>query len=364
MRARASGLVSVMPSDLSRLVVWLCIALLILMLLLLLQIALLRINLIARTSRERRFLATWQPLLAAAIAGETTTLPPLAEDEKIFFMKLWNHLEESLRGKAKRQLNIIALRCGILQDVYLLLRKNDLRSRLLALTTLGHLGDRSSWGDILRLSQHQDPLLSFVAARALFQIHADNALHDLKPLMLERDDWPTAQLALLLQEAGRESIFATLADTATRMANSKGPAELGRLNRLLRLLEVAPHQQVISAIRTILAVTADDEVMAQCLKFLREPNDLPTVYRCLDHPNWVVRLQAAQAFGRIGTTNDLPQLAKLLSDPVWWVRYRTAQALVALARGNSQAMSELRVRLADRFALDMLEMVMTENEGR
>jgi HEAT repeat protein len=353
-----------LSENLAQGVVWLSVALFTLMLLLLLQIVLLRINLTARKERERRFLEVWRPLLAAAIAGERDDLPPLAEDEKIFFMKLWNHLEESLRGKAKRQLNIFALRCGILQEAYSLLHKKDLRSRLLALTTLGHLGDRSSWGDILRLAQHQDPLLSFVAVRALFQIHADTALNDLKLLMLEREDWPTAQLALLLQEAGRENIFSVLADTASSLAHSKSPAELGWLNRLLHLLEVSPYQQAISAIRTILAVTEHDEIIAQCLKFLREPNDLPTARRYLEHSNWVVRLQAAQAVGRIGTMNEVTQLAALLSDPVWWVRYRTAQALVALTRGNSRVLSELRARLPDRFALDMLEMAMAEKEGR
>lgn len=361
----ASGLASAMLSDhQAQLVVWLSITLLILMMLLLMRIVLLRINLIAHTSRERRFMEIWQPLLAAAVAGETVTLPPLAENEKIFFMKLWNHLHESLRGKAQRQLNLIALRCGILQDVHALLHKKNLRSQLMALITLGHLGDRSPWGDILQLAHHPDPLLSLVAARTLFQIHPDTALHDLMQSLLEREDWPTAQLALLLQEAGRESVFAVLADTAAQLTNSTDTAELGRLNRLLHLLEVAPYQQVISAIRTILAVTADDEIIAQCLKFLREPNDLPTVRRHLVHPNWVVRLQAAQALGRLGTTKDISQLAKLLRDPVWWVRYRTAQALVGLAHGNSQALTELRAHIADRYALDMLEMVMTEKEGR
>lgn len=349
---------------LAQLVVWLSIALLILMLLLLLQIVLLRIDLIARTSREQSFLEVWRPLLASAIAGETDTLPPLSEDEKIFFMMLWNHLQESLRGKAKRRLNIIALRCGILQAGYSLLRKRSLRSQLLALNTLGHLGDRSSWRDILRLAQHPDPLLSFVAARALFQIDAKTAINDLMQPLLEREDWPTPQLALLLQEAGTGSVFAVLADAAVRLAKSTDSAKVARLERLLHFLEVAPPQEVIPAIRTILAVAADDEIIGQCLKFLREPDDLPTVRRYLDHSNWVVRLHAAQALGRVGTTNDIPQLATLLSDPVWWVRYRAAQALVDLTRGSSQALSELRASLADRFALDVLEMAMTEKERR
>lgn len=343
---------------------WISIALLVVMLLLLLQIARLRIGLIARTAREQRFMEVWRPLLVAAIDGEKDALPPLAAGDEIFFLKLWNHLQESLRGKAKTRLNILALRCGMMQQAYALLDKQDLRSQLLALTTLGHLEDRTAWGSILPLAQQPDPLLSLAAARALFQIDADSALRDLRQSLLEREDWPAAQLAIMIQEANSESVFTELLGIATPLANTTDPAELAGLKRVLHLLEVAPPQQVISAIRSILAVTTNDEVIAQCLKYLRDPRDLPAVRGYLDHPGWVVRLQAAHTLGRIGTADDIQRLATLLGDPVWWVRYRTAQALLELTHGDLQVLSEMRAHLADRYARDMLEMVMTEGGGR
>jgi HEAT repeat protein len=352
-----------LSDHLLQLVVWVSIALLAVMLWLLMQIAWLRFNLIKRTAREQRFLEVWRPLLAAAIAGEKDTLPPLASGDEIFFLKLWNHLQESLRGKAKRQLNILALRCGVLQQAYALLDKDDLRSQLLALTTLGHLGDRSSWGDILRLALQPDPLLSLAAARALLQLDANMALHDLKQALLEREDWPTAQLAIMIQEAGSESVFATLLHMATELAGSTEPARLRGLNRVLHLLEVAPPQDVVPTVRSILAETENDEIIAQCLKYLHEPGDLPSVRIYTSHPNWIVRLQAAAALGRIGSAEDMARLVTLLGDSVWWVRYRTAHALVALTRGNLQRLAELSEHLDDRFARDMLAMAMEEKKG-
>jgi hypothetical protein len=345
-------------------VVWLSLALLVLVLLLLLQITLLRINLIRRTSREQRFLEVWRPLLAAAIAGEAVTLPRLARGDETSFLKLWNHLQESLRGEAKQRLNELAIHCDMVQRSLVLLRKKELRLKLLSLNTLGHLLDRSAWNGILQLAYRPDPLLSLAAARALFQIDANAALDDLRNELLERDDWPTAQLAILLQEIGTASIFTLLADTATRLAATPKVAELPKLKRLLQLLEVAPYQHVIPAIRSILTVATDDEIVAQCLKYLREPVDLPFVRNNLSHPNWVVRLQAARALGRVGTKEDWPKLAALLSDPVWWVRYRTAQTLVELVRGDTGIMSELRGQLSDRYALDMLDMVIAEKGGQ
>ena len=353
------------PSDPTlQFVVWLSLALLALVLLLLLQITLLRINLIRRTAREQRFLEVWRPLLAAAIAGETVTLPRLARRDEINFLKLWNHLQESLRGEAKLRLNELAVRCGMVQRSHVLLRKKELRLKLLALNTLGHLLDLSAWDVILQLARQPDPLLSLAAARSLFQLDANAALDELKNELFERDDWPPAQLAILLQEIGTASIFTMLADAATQLAATPKAVELTRLKRLLQLLEIAPYQYVIPAIRSILSVVTDDEIVAQCLKYLREPNDLSFVRNNLSHPNWVVRLQAARALGRVGTKEDWPKLAVLLGDPVWWVRYRTAQTLVELVHSDAGVMAELREQLSDRYALDMLEMVIAERGGQ
>ena len=353
------------PSDSTlQFVVWLSLALLALVVLLLLQIILLRINLSARTLREQHFLEVWRPLLAATIAGETVTLPRLARRDEISFLKLWNHLQESLRGDAKQRLNELAVRCGMVQRSHALLRKKELRLKLLALNTLGHLLDRSAWDGILQLARRPDPLLSLAAARSLFQIDATAALDELKNELLERDDWPPAQLAILFQEIGTASLFTMLADAATRLAATPKVAEQIMLKRLLQLLEVAPYQNVILAIRSILSVDTNDEVVAQCLKYLREPIDLQFVRTNLSHHNWVVRLQASRALGRIGSREDFPKLAALLGDSVWWVRYRTAQTLVELIRGDASVMSELRGQLSDRYALDMLDMVVAEKAGQ
>jgi HEAT repeat protein len=119
---------------------------------------------------------------------------------------------------------------------------------------------------------------------------------------------------------------------------------------------------VIFAIRHVLSCAKDGEVIAQCLKFMRESSDLPSVLTYLSHPDWIVRLQAVRGLGRIGTVEDSPKLLVLLSDPVWWVRYRTAQTLLELIRGDMQLVSDLRAQLGDRFALDMLDMVIAEKK--
>lgn len=341
-------------------VVWFSGGAVVLMVLVLLHILKLRLGLIARRKHERRFTHVWQPLLARTVAGETVEPPPLHQDDLVLFLKLWNHLHESVRGAARKHLNILALRVGILEYMSPLLQDKARGKKLLALTTLGNLRSRDDWPTVRALCDHPDPLLSWAAAHTLFQINAHAALKELEEPLIERLDWPVAHLIVLLREMETEDVYTALARRAVAMADSEDPHQRARLYRLLQLLQSAPPQLVMPAVHSILARTRDDETLAQCLKFLRDPDDLPYVRANVNHFNWVVRLQVAQAFGRFGTTDDIPQLEMLLRDPVWWVRYRAAQAVVALVRGDTEKLAELRAQLKDRFALDMLAMVAAE----
>lgn len=333
--------------------------------LLILQITWLRLRLISRRKKEERFLEVWQPVMAATIAGESVNLPLLSRGERVFFLKLWNHLQESLRGASKSRLNEMIFRCGILPIIYDFLHKKSLRSRLIALSTLGHLGERVAWDEVLRLSLEQDALLSLSALRALFQIDAGRALHELLPQLLHRDDWQTPQLAILVEENGTDALFVYLADAISRLSDrSLTNIEVLQLKRLLRLFEVAPPQRSLPVVRRLLATSVDDEIIAEGLKFMSAQPDLPVVRKFINHQNWAVRLQAVRALGRIGMSEDVDGLIGSLSDPVWWVRYRAAQALLLLVRGDGQILANIKAGLSDQAAHDMMEMVIAEEGGQ
>ncbi|MDE2344242.1 MAG: HEAT repeat domain-containing protein [Betaproteobacteria bacterium] len=343
-----------------RYVAWTGLVMLVLILLMLFQIARLRYALHDRVAQEQRFLDLWRPLLMQELSGIRTELPPLNPGEEEPFLKLWNHLQETLRGPAHQHLNEVAVRCGMADYAKRLLEQGALRSRLLALATLGQLGERSVWNGILEMTRDPDSLLSMAALGALLKIDAAEALRELLPRMIEREDWPVPQLAILIEEAGEHSSFALLMDAAEQMAGARDPEALDRLRRVLQLLEVAPPQQALPVARRILELATDEEVLAQCLRFLLEPSDLPAVRRLAGHEAWAVRLQAAHALSRIGSLQDVPVLSKLLSDPVWWVRYRSAQALVSLARGDDAVLARIREQVDDRLGRDMLAMAMVE----
>jgi HEAT repeat protein len=78
------------------------------------------------------------------------------------------------------------------------------------------------------------------------------------------------------------------------------------------------------------------------------------------HPQWIVRVQAAAALGRLGGEEDAQRLQTMLGDPEWWVRYRAGLALVQLPFVSRQSLTALCAQLGDRFAADMLRQVLAE----
>ncbi|HKB58993.1 MAG TPA: HEAT repeat domain-containing protein [Gallionellaceae bacterium] len=343
-------------------VVWFSGGALALMVLLLLEILRLRLRLIARGRRDQALIKKWQPVLAEAVGGGNPDLPALDKEDLLQFLKMWNHLHESRRGTARKHLNILALRLGIMPLLPRLLHGKDTGKKLLAITTIGNLQAHDEWDTLLKICRDPDALLSWTAAHALFQINANAALHDLEADLTDRLDWPAAHIIALLAEAGTDEMYTGLANRAVEFANTGGPQGLAKLYRLLGILRAAPYQHVLPAIHSILLQTTDDETLAQCIKFLREAPDLEHVRRHVAHLNWVVRLQVAHALGRFGLPEDIPRLVLLLSDPVWWVRYRAAQSLVTLTHGDTNTLTQLRTQLKDKFALDMLTMVSAEKE--
>jgi HEAT repeat protein len=71
-------------------------------------------------------------------------------------------------------------------------------------------------------------------------------------------------------------------------------------------------------------------------------------------------MQAAKLLGRMGRAEDAGRLEKLLADAEWWVRFRAAKALVHLPVLGPRDLEQIRMRLLDRYARDILGQVIAE----
>ena len=103
------------------------IALFALTLLLLAVVLLMRAALMRRETRWRRFLTVWQPILMGSVEIATSDVLRLPRRDLSNFLRLWNHLHESLLDESKNHLNQIAYALTINQAALRLLRRRNLR---------------------------------------------------------------------------------------------------------------------------------------------------------------------------------------------------------------------------------------------
>ena len=131
---------------------------------------LLRASLTLRNRRHAAFIRIWRPILAEVVSDgglRQETLPVLSRRDLEFFLHEWNITHDSIRGSAECRLNALARELGIDNRVWKMLDRHQVRHKLVATATLGHLGEVRAWdrlGDSGRVRQH--PPLSACGQRA------------------------------------------------------------------------------------------------------------------------------------------------------------------------------------------------------
>jgi HEAT repeat protein len=321
---------------------------------------LLRLGLVSRRRREQQFMARWQPVFAQCVDSVPKWLPPLAKADHYTFLQLLNHHHELLRGHATHNLNMLAIAAGMQTVVRDMLEHRNMRERMIAVATLGHLGDKSKLNELRRLVDHSSALLSLVAMRALLEIDPAATLTWLIPVIGAREDWPLAKVAVILEDIGSEQVTLPLI-AAVEAAFANAPRQV---SRLLHLLEVANADQVAPAVRRILQHTDDEHLIADGLRHMRNPSEIEMARHFAIHSDSMVRVGAAQALGSIGMPEDRILLTNMLGDPNWLVRNHAARALIGLPSARIDELRKIRAILPDRFAADMLGQVIAEHESR
>lgn len=320
------------------------------------QVVRLRIGLRREQARNAAAIAKWRPILTAALAGDApAALPPLADAERLHFLKLWVHLHKSVRGEAGDALNAVAYRLGCDGMARALLRRGNRAERSLAMLILGHLRDAGAWKDLLGQAAATDSATAIHALWALVKIDPAAAADHMTPFFIQSDDWSLSQVVVILQEA--KDICAPV---LIRALDGLDPARLPRALQLAEALEIQLPTEMLGS----LLQHAEAGVVIATLRLANNPAVLPHVRSRLSDPDWRVRVQVAKILGRSGDRTDVDRLRRLLNDPQWWVRYRAAKALVALPFLSRRQLDEFAAETADRFARDMLQHVLAEQEAR
>lgn len=306
---------------------------------------------------ERSFIATWRPILVEAVCEpKLKLLPVLHPREQLFFLKLWNYQQESLRGTATDRLNGLArrLKCDVAARSFL--KKGNRAERLLAILTLGHLRDRVSWDALADQTINRDSVSSLQAARALIKIDSQRATEHLFSLALERVDWSVTQVVHLMGE-DRQAFWRILVKNIAAVDQQHWP-------RALQMAVTLRLELPLESILFILGNCRSDEALIAVLHIASGVLLLPVVRRYLHHPDWRVRIEVARFLSSFGDINDVRSLKQLLEDKQWGVRYQAAQSLASMPFFGLNELTVLRAQTHDVLVSDMLDQVLAERESK
>lgn len=336
---------------------WMTIASIAASLLLLLYTLELRLQRRLRERRRANVTAHWRAVISAAVTGAAVPQrQKLRRDERQEFLRLWVYTRSMVEGAAADRLIALARTLRLPELVSKQTSSAHVGVRLMAIQAQGYLRDPANFAELAAATDDPNALVSVVAAEALVAIDAERAAARLIPKIPSRRDWPRTHVFKLLQRAGSaigEPLYRHI-----RAASDDDAAYL------LQFVEIAEFDVRDALAVELLRSRDSPEVLAAALKVATGHAPVPRLDELLAHPAWYVRMQAAKLLGRMGRTADTGRLEKLLSDKEWWVRYRAAKALVGLPGVTSADLEQMRLRLHDHYARDILGQAIAEAGAR
>jgi HEAT repeat protein len=317
----------------------------------------LRLATISHERARRSFLTRWRDVFASSMlsmeSARQQPLPRAYRSETIDLLDEWNRARSMVEGSAVNNLIELAHRTGIPEIATRMFQSRRLRSRILALQTIGHLQDKTYRDDVRELMEHENTALSITAAGALVDIDPAFAVAAFVPMINARRDWAKTRVSVLLRQAGSERISEPMY-REIRAEDDRGKTYLLQFARLIE-------SSILDAlVADLLRESRDPGVLNAALKLVSGFAGVPRIVALAHHDVWFVRMQVANVLGRVGQQEHLSLLESLLDDREWWVRYRAAQAIASLPFLGPNELRKLQRRQSDRYAVDILQQALAE----
>jgi hypothetical protein len=331
-------------------------------LLLMLQVLFLAQSSARRQRRRKEFQATWRPLLAAESLGiaPANLSPPTDARERRWWLQLWNHMQETVRGEAHGRLNRLLNASGLDRHAVDLLGRRDMRAQLVALACLRHLADPRYWSELTPLLHADNPIKAIAAADAMVNIDPVRAMHQLLPVALQRRDWAPNRLALLCRNAGHAAVTPVLLEWLSK------PLPGEQRGRLMGMLPFADPAQLAAWARPVLddpaAASAERGPALGVLGALRDPADHARIAAATRDPDPAVRGAAALALMAQATRADAGHFMLLLTDRDWATRQLAATALATLPGLESGELDALAGEVFDRYGREALQRAISDRQ--
>lgn len=299
--------------------------------------------------RRRQIVLTarWRGLFDRAASGESLhgSLPKIRKQDWFTVLAIYTQF---------RGIYDVAIRLGIDDYALSLLERGDDADKIVALNVLGEIRDVRALESAVVLTRREGPELSRTAAHCALRIDPSFIAGTLR-LLLVRDDWVRSRVEVMLRE-----VDATVLGAAMRDAIADAPQEA--LPRLLDYVRFCPADSAHRICDDVLTTSRNPEALAAALRSLAplaQDRDHAMAVRFTNHEASIVALSALRVLRKCVRSDDRELLARMTSHPDYWVRLRAAEAAVQLFPTVELAQA-FSASLADRYARDAIEQVLAE----
>ncbi len=314
------------------------------------------------SSHKRRQIVNrrWETTLFKAVDNEfnINNRRQLTKKQLPHFLHDWNYLHESISGDSKNGLNDLGGSLRLHTMTRELLTSPFVDKRLMAVNTLGNLGNTASYPSIEKLIADRDPVISSWAWRALFRIDVNTTLEKHLDKIATRRDWSPIFVAKVLKEIDCDTLSTPLCELVEKLFAEN--LEERQMSRLISYLAFANFEHRNPLVSMILLDSNEKEVLIACLRLVNSDDDLPRIRELINDERWEVRLQVVLTLGRLGHKRDIDLLIAATDDLDWWVRYRAASMLISMPGMTEAKVEKLSRTLPSPFSRDILRQVMTE----
>lgn len=274
------------------------------------------------------------------------------------FLYDWNYLHESIAGESKHGLNDLGDSLKLHAMTHKLLKSPFVDKRLMAVNTLGNLGNATSYPSIEQLIADRDPVISSWALRALFRIDVRKTLEKHLEKIATRRDWSPIFVAKVLKEIDSDTLSQPICALVEKYFAAN--LEERQMSRLISYLTFANFTNRNGLVSKMLLESNDKEVLIACLRLVNSGDDLPRIRELITDARWEVRLQVVMTLGRLAHKKDIDLLIAATDDLDWWVRYRAASMLIAMPGMTEKKIERLMPKLPSQFSRDVLVQVLAE----
>ncbi|VAW55245.1 hypothetical protein MNBD_GAMMA06-1031 [hydrothermal vent metagenome] len=324
-----------------------------LVILLLIQVIIIRIYGVYQHRSNDIGRKIWRPILAEMMQAYPENIPKLQHKHRHVFLHEWNKFYFMLRGETADRLQKLSRQQGLDIIAKKYVQNKNMQKKLLGIITLGHMQEYSIWNKLIDFTHSEHSILSLTAAQALVDIDSKSAVAYLMPHIIKRRDWPLARVAMMLNSADSTQLTTTLSKTIEK-------ASINDIPHILKFLSSSHFDPKISKLCKRLSNSDDNRIISTCIKIAKDEYGLILAREHANSSEWHIRLHVATALGRMGLQEDVKILIKLMSDTEWWVRYRSAQSLAQMPFIHLTDLKQIRNKLQDRYARDILQQVISE----